>query len=51
MFGGIEPHLEGGPITVNRVKVLLLGSAMITEEATDVVAENDAELLLVEVKK
>jgi len=44
--------LEGGPITVNNVKVPLLGSAMVTEEkAIDVVAFQDAELLLVEVKK
>ena len=44
--------LEGGPITVSNVKVPLLGSAMITaEKAIDVVAEQDAELLLVEVKK
>jgi redox-sensitive bicupin YhaK (pirin superfamily) len=44
--------LEGGPITVNSTRVLTLGAAMITEEtAIDVVAENDAELLLVDVKK
>jgi len=43
--------LEGGPITVNRTKVLTLSSAMITEEKTiDITAEQDAELLLVEVK-
>jgi redox-sensitive bicupin YhaK (pirin superfamily) len=44
--------LEGGPITVNGTKVPTLGAAMITEEAfVDVVAEQDAELLLVDVKK
>jgi quercetin 2,3-dioxygenase len=44
--------LEGGPITVNSVKVPSLGSAMITEEsAIELAAEQDAELLLVEVKK
>ncbi len=44
--------LEGGPITVNSTKVPTLGAAMITEEAEiDVVAENDAELLMVDVKK
>jgi redox-sensitive bicupin YhaK (pirin superfamily) len=44
--------LEGGPITVNGTKVPTLGAAMITEEtAIDVVAENDAELLMVDVKK
>jgi redox-sensitive bicupin YhaK (pirin superfamily) len=44
--------LEGGPITVNGTRVPSLGSAMITEEkAIDLVAEQDAELLLVEVKK
>ena len=44
--------LEGGPISVNSVRLPVLGSAMITEEpAIDVVAEQDAELLLVDVKK
>jgi redox-sensitive bicupin YhaK (pirin superfamily) len=44
--------LEGGPITVNGTKVATLGAAMITDEtAIDVVAENDAELLMVDVKK
>jgi quercetin 2,3-dioxygenase len=44
--------LEGGPITVNGTRVPDLGSAMVTEEtAIDVVAEKDAELLLVDVKK
>jgi redox-sensitive bicupin YhaK (pirin superfamily) len=44
--------LEGGPIAVNGIKVPTLGAAMITEEASvDVVAEQDAELLLVDVKK
>ncbi|HUI45574.1 MAG TPA: pirin family protein [Nitrospirota bacterium] len=44
--------LEGGPITVNSTRVPTLGAAMITEEtAIDVAAENDAELLLVDVKK
>ena len=44
--------LEGGPITVNNTRVLTLGAAMITEEkAIDVIAENDAELLMVDVKK
>ena len=44
--------LEGGPITVNNVKVPPLGSAMITgEKAVDLTALQDAELLLVEVKK
>jgi len=44
--------LEGGPITVNNVKVPPLGSAMITgEKAIDLTALQDAELLLVEVKK
>ena len=43
--------LEGGPITVNSIKVPPLGSAMITEEkAVDLAAVGDAELLLVEVK-
>jgi redox-sensitive bicupin YhaK (pirin superfamily) len=43
--------LEDGPITVNNVKIPTLGSAMITEEkAIDIAAEQDAELLLVEVK-
>jgi redox-sensitive bicupin YhaK (pirin superfamily) len=44
--------LEGGPVTVNGEKVLSFGSAMITEEKSiDLVAEQDAELLLVEVKR
>ncbi len=44
--------IEGGPITVNSARVPPLGAAMITEEsAIDVVAENDAELLMVDVKK
>ena len=44
--------LEGGPITVNTIQVPVLGSAMIfDEEAVDLAALQDAELLLVEVKK
>ncbi len=44
--------LEGGPIAVNGVAVPVLGSAMITEEqAIGVSAVQDAELLLVDVKK
>jgi len=44
--------LEGGPITVNGAMVPTLGSAMITgERAIHLSAEEDAELLLVEVKK
>ena len=44
--------LEGGPITVNNVKVPPLGSAMVTgEKEIDLTALQDAELLLVEVKK
>ncbi len=44
--------LEGGPITINSMRVLTLGAAMITgETAIAVTAENDAELLLVDVKK
>jgi len=44
--------LEGGPITVNGAMVPTLGSAMITgERAIHLYAEEDAELLLVEVKK
>jgi redox-sensitive bicupin YhaK (pirin superfamily) len=44
--------LEGGPITINSTRVLTLGAAMITgETAFDITAENDAELLLVDVKK
>ncbi len=44
--------LEGGPISVNSMRVPTLGSAMITEEtAIDVVSEQDTEFLLVEVKK
>jgi len=43
--------LEGGPVTVNGLKVPTLGAAMITDEtAIDVVAEQDAEMLLVDVK-
>jgi redox-sensitive bicupin YhaK (pirin superfamily) len=43
--------LEGGPMIVNNTRVQALGSAMITEErAIDLAAEQDAELLLVEVK-
>lgn len=44
--------LEGGPLSVNGTGVPALGAAMITDEtAIDVFAEQDAELLLVEVKK
>jgi len=44
--------LEGGPIRVNGARVATLGSAMITEEtAIHVISEQDAELLLVDVKK
>jgi redox-sensitive bicupin YhaK (pirin superfamily) len=44
--------LEGGPVSVNGTRVPALGAAMITEEAAiEVAAENDAELLLVDVKK
>jgi redox-sensitive bicupin YhaK (pirin superfamily) len=44
--------LEGGPITINSTRVLTLGAAMVTgETAFDITAENDAELLLVDVKK
>jgi redox-sensitive bicupin YhaK (pirin superfamily) len=42
--------LEGGPIIVNGVSVPPLGAVMITEEwAIDLTAEQDAELLLVDV--
>ena len=44
--------LEGGPITVNSTRILTLGAAVITEErGIDVVADQDTELLLVDVKK
>ena len=44
--------VEGGSISANNVRVPALGSAMITEEtAIDVISEQDAELLLVDVKK
>jgi quercetin 2,3-dioxygenase len=44
--------LEGGPIFVNGTRIETLGAAMIREEtAIAVVAEEDAELLLVDVKK
>ena len=44
--------LEGGPIRVNGTRVPMLGSAMITDEtAILVISEQDAELLLVDVKK
>ena len=44
--------LEGEPIRVNGTRVQTLGSAMITEEASiHVISEQDAELLLVDVKK
>jgi len=43
--------LEGGPVIVNNTRVPALGSAMIAEEkAIDLAAEQDAELLLIEVK-
>jgi hypothetical protein len=43
--------LEGGPVKVNAHTVPTLGAAMITDEpALDVFAEQDAELLLVDVK-
>lgn len=43
--------LEGGPIAVNGIRVPALGSAMIREiKAVDISAEQDAELLLVDVK-
>jgi redox-sensitive bicupin YhaK (pirin superfamily) len=43
--------LEGGPIALNGVKVPELASAMIAAEARiEIEAENDAELLLVEVQ-
>jgi redox-sensitive bicupin YhaK (pirin superfamily) len=43
--------LEGGPVIVNSRRVPALGSAMVVEErAVDLAAEQDAELLLVEVK-
>ena len=42
--------LEGGPVTVNGVKVPALAAAMITgETGIDVAAEQDAELVLVDV--
>ena len=48
----ISLRTGGGPVTVNNVKAPLLGSAMITEEKViDLAAEQDAELLLMEVKK
>jgi len=44
--------LEGGPVSVNGVRVPPLGSAMITDErAIDLAAEQDAELLLVDVNR
>jgi quercetin 2,3-dioxygenase len=44
--------LEGGPIRVNGTPVKTLGAAMVVEEpAIEVVSEQDAELLLVDVKK
>jgi hypothetical protein len=44
--------LERGPIAVNGTRIPTLGAAMITEEpGIDVVADQDAELLLVDVKK
>ncbi len=44
--------LEGGPVTVNGTKVPTLGAAMIIEEpGIDVFADQDTELLLVDVKK
>ena len=43
--------LEGGPVTVNKIKVQALAAAMITEENhVAITAEEDAEFLLVEVK-
>ena len=43
--------LEGGPVRVNGMRVPTLGAAMITYEiGIDVVAEQDAEMLLVDVK-
>ena len=44
--------LEGEPIRVNGTRVPTPGSAMITEEASiHVISEQDAEFLLVDVKK
>lgn len=44
--------LEGGPVRVNGITVPTLGAAMITDETgIDVAAEQDAEMLLVDVKK
>jgi redox-sensitive bicupin YhaK (pirin superfamily) len=44
--------LEGGPITVNSIRVPVLGAAMITgETAIEIVAEHDVELLMVDVKR
>ena len=44
--------LEGGPITVNSTQIPTLGAAVITEEpGIDVFADQDTELLLVDVKK
>ncbi|HXY62384.1 MAG TPA: hypothetical protein VEJ22_05575 [Nitrospirota bacterium] len=43
--------LEGGPVMVSGMVVQTLGAAMITDETgIDVVAEQDAEMLLVDVK-
>jgi len=43
--------LEGGPVLVNGMRVSVLASAMITDEREiKVRAEDDTELLLVEVK-
>jgi hypothetical protein len=41
---------EGGPVTVNNMRVPQLGAAMITNEKGINVAADDAELLLVDVK-
>ena len=44
--------LEGGPITVNGIRIPTLGAAVITEEpGIDVFADQDTELLLVDVKR
>jgi redox-sensitive bicupin YhaK (pirin superfamily) len=44
--------LGGGPITVNGTRIRTLGAAVITEEpGIDVFADQDTELLLVDVKK
>jgi hypothetical protein len=44
--------LEGGPVKVNRIPVLALSAAMITDEpAVEIYAEQEAELLLVDVKR